>query len=38
MRYIGNDMNALGIIQMIRPLELGLELRSRLEVEVWNNL
>ena len=36
MRYIGDDINILGMMQVIKPLRLRLRLRSRLEFEVRN--
>ncbi len=38
MRHIEDDINALRMMQMIRPLELKLRLRLRLEVEIYNGI
>ncbi len=38
MRYIGDDMNISRMMQLMKPLELRLRLRSMLGVEVHNGL
>ncbi len=38
MRYIRDNIDILGMIQMMRPLELKLKLRSKLEFEIYNGL
>ena len=40
MRYIKNDINTLGMMQMTKllKLKLKLKLRLRLEVEICNSL
>ena len=38
MRRIGNDINVLGKMQVTRPLGLRLRIRSRLKIEVYNDL
>ena len=38
MRCIRDDTNVLGMIQVIKLLELRLKLRLRLEVEIPNGL
>ena len=38
MRHIRDDINALGMMQVAKPLELRLKMRLRLEFEVCNSL